>query len=337
MRRDERLMDLIALLLGAERPVTLERIHTSIPGYGQPNIAAFKRMFERDKSDLRAMGIPIKNEPVEPFGEETGYRIPKEEYYLPEIDFTPEEKLALLLLGSLPSLQVVPLSGEAVAALHKLGPDLRERGSPAWRRQLPMRFAPAREPEERLKALCAAAAARHRVRFVYHSLGGDKAQERELDPYGLYFEQGAWYVVGHCHLRDEIRSFRVSRIESEVSRARTGGMAPDFERPPDFRIDDYSTSRPWEFEDGAEQEARVYFSPHIAWQVERELGGIYAFEADEDGGGVLRMSVRNEDAFLAWVLSFADDAEVLSPPRLRERMRERLEGMLEGLGHGGDD
>ena len=335
MNKAERLIDLIAMLLEARRPVTLERIRKSIPGYGQSSTAAFKRMFERDKSELREMGIPIEVEDVDPLGEERGYRIPKDKYYLPQIDFTPEEKVALLLVSRLSSPQVTPLPREAAAALHKLGLDLGERGSPAWRGPLPWRFAPAREPAERLTALWEAAAGRGRVRFAYHSLGGDKARERELDPYGLYFEQGVWYVVGHCHLRAEVRTFRVSRIASAVEPARPAAGGPDFERPPDFRLEEHSRILPWEFEDGVEYEALVSFSPRIAWQVERELGDTYSFRPVEDGGGTLHMTVRNEDAFLAWVLSFADDAEVLSPPRLRERMRERLEKVLEGLGGGG--
>ena len=116
MNKAERLINLIAMLLETNRPVTLERIRSSIPGYQQASMSSFKRMFERDKSDLREMGIPIQVEPVDPFGEETGYRILKEEYYLPEIDFTPEEKVALPLVNRLSSGEVTPLPREASAA-----------------------------------------------------------------------------------------------------------------------------------------------------------------------------------------------------------------------------
>jgi predicted DNA-binding transcriptional regulator YafY len=339
MNKAERLIDLIAMLLEAQRPVTLERIRRSIPGYGQATMPSFKRMFERDKSELREMGIPILVEPVDAFGEEQGYRIPKEEYYLPEIDFTPEEKVALLLVNRLSSGEVTPLSREAGAALHKLSPDLGDGSRLVQTRSRLWSFAPPREPVEGLTALWEAAAGRRTVRFVYHSLGKGrgkgKARERDLDPYGLYFERGAWYVVGYCHLRKQIRSFRISRIESEVELARPGEGGPDFERPPDFKLEDYSRILPWEFEDGAEHEARVLFSPRIAWQVERDLGDVYRFEAAEDGGGIIHVTVRNEDAFFSWVLSFAEDAEVLSPPQLRDGVKERLASMLDKLGGDG--
>jgi len=336
MNKAERLIDLIAMLLEAQRPVTLERIRRSIPGYGQTTMASFKRMFERDKSELREMGIPIQVEPLDPFGEEQGYRIPKEEYYLPEIAFTPEEKVALLLVNRLSSGEVTPLSREAAAALRKLSPDLGDGSRLGQTGSLHWRFAPQREPVEGLTILWEAAVGRRTVRFVYHSLGKGKARERELDPYGLYFERGAWYVVGYCHLREEIRSFRISRIESAVGLANPEEGGPDFSRPPDFKLEDYSRILPWEFEEGAEYEARVRFSPRIAWLVERDLGDVYRFKPAKDGGGILHVTVRNEDAFLNWVLPFAEDAEVLSPRELREKVRERLLRMLDKLGGEGD-
>ncbi|MBC7230750.1 MAG: YafY family transcriptional regulator [Actinobacteria bacterium] len=334
MNKAERLIDLIAMLLQARKPVTLEQIRSSIPGYGQASMSAFKRMFERDKSELREMGIPIQVVPVDALGEEFGYRIPKEQYYLPELDFSPEEKVALLLVNRLSSGELIPFSREAAAALRKLSPDLGEGsrlGGPAAPR---LRFAPIREREEVLNMLWRAAVECRTVRFAYRSPGKGKgrAKERELDPYGLYLERGSWYVVGFCHLRGEVRSFRVSRIESEVEFAHREGKGPDFVRPPDFRLEEHARILPWEFEEGAPREARVRFSPRMAWQVEKDLGDVYRFEAAPDGGGVLEVTVRNEDAFLNWVLSYAEDAEVLSPPDLREKTVRRLERLLKSLG-----
>ena len=336
MNKAERLIDLIAMLLEAKRPVTLERIRRSIPGYGQTTMASFKRMFERDKSELREMGVPIHVEPVDAFGEEQGYRIPKGEYYLPEIAFTPEEKVALLLVNRLSSGELTPLSREAGAALLKLSPDLGDGSRLGQTGALRWKFAPQGEPVENLTRLWEAAVGRRTVRFVYHSLGKGEARERRIDPYGLYFERGAWYVVGHCHLREEIRSFRVSRIESAVELAHPSGDGPDFSRPPDFKLEDYSRILPWEFEEGTEYEARVRFSPKIAWLVERDLGDVYRFEPSKDGGGILHVTVRNEEAFLNWVLSYAEDAKVLSPAALRRKVRDRLIEILDELG-GGDD
>ncbi len=336
MNKAERIIDLIAMLLEARKPVTLEQIRCSIPGYEQASMASFKRMFERDKSELREMGVPLRVEPVDALGEEVGYRIPKEEYYLPELDFSPEEKVALLLVNRLSSGELTPFSREAQAALKKLSPDLGE-GSRLGNLAMPhLRFAPMREREEVLDRLWKAAVECRRVRFTYRAQGKGKeeARQRELDPYGLYLERGAWYVVGFCHLRGEIRSFRVSRIESEVEFTRPDSEAPDFTRPVDFRLERYARILPWEFEEGAPRVARVRFSPRMAWQVERDLGDVYRFEWTPDGGGILEVTVRNEEAFLNWVLSYAEDAEVLAPPELRDKVKRRLQKLLKSLGEG---
>jgi predicted DNA-binding transcriptional regulator YafY len=333
MNKAERLMNLVAMLLEAKNPVSLERIRGAIPGYQQASLASFKRMFERDKNDLREMGVPIQVEQLDAFGEESGYRIPKEKYYLPEIEFTAEEKVALLLVNRLSSGQVVPLSKEAQAALLKLSPDLGDAsrlGHPASVQQ--WKFSPQSESVENLSQLWEAAVGRKSVLFTYRSLGEGGAVERKLDPYGLYFDRGAWYVVGHCHLREEIRSFRISRIDSAVEQADLHGEGPDFERPRDFRLREHSRILPWEFEEGAEYEAAVRFSPRMAWLVERDLGDVYRFESVKDGGGVLHVTVRNEDAFMNWLLSYAEDAELISPPSLRQKVKRRLKEMLSSLG-----
>ncbi len=324
-------MNLIAMLLEARRPVTLEQIRNSIPGYQQESAASFKRMFERDKSELREMGIPIRVEPLDAFGEEVGYRIPKEEYYLPEVDFTPEEKVALLLVHRFASGGLIPLSREASSALLKLSPDLGGTEPVRAAFPAPVRFQNPAESAEKLSAFWEASVRRKTVRFAYRSLGSSEPRERLLDPYGMYFDRGAWYVVGYCHLRRDRRSFRISRVESDVVLVRPDEPGPDFEKPSDFRLSDYSRVLPWEFEEGSSQEAEVRLSPRIAWWVERDLGDVYPFRYLEDGSGVIRVKVRNEDAFFNWVLSFAEDAEVLSPRRLRERMRDRLQEMLARL------
>lgn len=334
MNKAERLINLIALLIEARRPVTLEEIRRSVPGYQQSSVSSFKRMFERDKSELREMGVPIKVEPVDVFGEEVGYRIPKDEYYLPEIDFTQEEKVALLLVSRLSTVHLVPLSREARSALLKLSPDLGDGGRTGRFPSLPWRFDRQGESVEILTRLWEAVVKRKRVRFTYYSMARGDAVEREVDPYGLYFTGGAWYLVGYCHLRGETRSFRVSRIRSGVETVHADKEEPDFRRPPGFRLRNHSRILPWEFEEGAEYTAVVRFSPKVAWLVERDYGGLYPFERRKDGSGDLHVTVRNEDAFFSWLFSYAEEAEVVSPPSLRGKAVERLRGMMERLGEG---
>src|SRR6266542_3241433 len=101
----ERLINLVALLLEARRPLTFEQIRSLMPAYQQGDLAAAKRMFERDKDTLREVGIPV----------EQGYRISKDEYYLPEVSFTPDEVWALFVAAHAPGE-----GGDAELAFQKL-------------------------------------------------------------------------------------------------------------------------------------------------------------------------------------------------------------------------
>src|SRR5438874_4639806 len=100
MDRLERLINLTAALLEAERPLTSDDLHQRLPGYAE-NQAAFRRAFERDKDVLREMGVPLVLEHVDPSQPGLdGYRIPKDEYYLKDPGLEPDELAALHLAAS---------------------------------------------------------------------------------------------------------------------------------------------------------------------------------------------------------------------------------------------
>src|SRR5439155_320752 len=94
VQKVERLVNLIALLLNTRRPLTVEEIRNTIPGYQQEDYSSFKRMFERDKEELRSLGIPIERRYTDVWEVEEGYLISKDRYYLPELDLTPDEMAA---------------------------------------------------------------------------------------------------------------------------------------------------------------------------------------------------------------------------------------------------
>ncbi len=332
-RKTERQLNLIVALLDSRRPVTLEEIRNNVQGYGQEDIGAFKRMFERDKKELRELGIPIELQPTDAFGEEMGYRIPKEAYYLPEIDFEPEERMALWILHGLVREGGFPLGEEVCRVMYKLAADLgRERAEA----RLPVGWQSAEEGAARanLALLLRAVIEQKRVRMRYRSLHDRSPREREVDPYGLYFKHGCWYLVGYCHLREEMRSFRVSRIHGEVELPRAAKKGPDFRRPAGFRVEDYANRLPWEFEEGPEFEARIRFSPKVAWWIKENMTPRCPFQGHEDGSGTLTVRGRNRDTLLAWVLSFGEDAELLSPAELREEMLDRLNRMKAAMTKG---
>jgi len=318
VQKVERLVNLIALLLNTRRPLPVEEIRNTIPGYQQSDYSSFKRMFERDKEELRAVGIPIERRFTDVWEVEEGYLISKDRYYLPELDLTPDEVAALWIASQI----VVEERGKEDQALLKLqmgtglGADVV---SPPWLRARLHLDSPA------LPMLLDAVAGRRRVKFRYKGAGRSKDAERMVDPYALIHRQGAWYVVGHDHLRTDVRHFKLQRITSKVSYASRNGTA-DFELPEDFSVERHQMSEPWVGEKGTTVE--VAFSPRLAWWALQSLG----LEATGTWKGwtTTKLDVTDEEGFIGWVLGFGEDAIVRSPDRVRKAVVSRLRAFLRG-------
>jgi proteasome accessory factor B len=294
--RLERLTNLVAVLLETSRPLTLEEIVERVPGYPAER-ESYRRQFERDKATLREIGVPISLEALYAFDQETGYRIHREDYELPPLDLTDDERVALHLAVTAVHLEG---GGEAKEALLKLG-GIEGAAAPTLA-ALPA--VPA------LPALFDAYRRRARVTFRYR--GGP----RRLDPYGIVFRNGHWYVVGFDADRAAIRAFRADRIDSEVE----AGPAAAFERPDGFDPASALRDEPWRFGDEEPVEALVLVSATQAGWVEADLGGKAVAERRDDGSVVVRMAVTNREAFRSFVLGLLDHAEVLAPPELRADM-----------------
>ena len=209
--RTERLLNLVICLLAATRYVSKEQIRTAVPQYGEcATTEAFERMFERDKDDLREMGIPLEtgsNDSL--FEDELGYRIPKDSYALPEISFDSEE-LAVLGLAAR-TWQHATLSGPAAQAVRKL----EAAGVSVDREALSVIEPRVDAAEPAFGPLFAALQQRRRVTFDYSRAGG-QAQRRHVEPWGLASWNGRWYIAGHDLDRDDTRVFRLSRIHGDV-------------------------------------------------------------------------------------------------------------------------
>lgn len=305
MTRLERLINLVAALLDTKRPIPRADLLERVPGYeGSPEAA--RRAFERDKETLRGMGIPLAVEPVDPAVPEMGegYRIPREQYELPDLHLEPDELAALHLAAS-----TVRLDGTAGReALWKLG------GAPAGASgQAPVAALPG---GEHLPTLFAAVTERRAVRFTYRGV------ERSVDPYSLSFANGRWYLAGHDHLRAEERRFRLDRIES----APVLGEAGAFQRPPATKR---SWPQPWRLGDEEEVEATLLVDADQAdWAVD-QVGAGSVRERRPDGAVVVSVPVSNREAFRSFVLGFLDHAEILGPPELRQDMVEWLQAVRE--------
>jgi proteasome accessory factor B len=296
----ERLLDLVAALLHAERPLTAEQIHDRIPGY-PPDKDSFKRAFERDKKDLRDEGVPLRIENVPgSTPPQEGYRIDPDEYYLPDPGLDADELAAIHLAASAVRLE----GASATAGLRKLGAPLRA-DTTSTIATLPT--AP------HLSTAFDAVSARRRLAFRY---GG---KDRTVDPFRLQHQRGRWYLQGHDDGAGEARSFRLDRVEGEMTAGEPGSAEVDLdpaENP--LQLDG------WALGDDDPVEARVRIASAQARVAVAQVGLDVPAVWEEDGSVVLTLPVRRSEGFLSFVLGFLDDAEVLEPAELRDELIDWL-------------
>jgi proteasome accessory factor B len=304
--RLERLTNLVATLLDTRRPLTLEEIVELVPGYPDDK-TSYRRQFERDKDTLRGIGIPVRLEAVDPLGPEQGYRIPPDEYYLPSLDLSPEERAALHVAVTAVRLEGGPAPTEA---LLKLG----GREGEAAHALAALPTVPA------LPALFDAYRTRSTVTFRY------RGARRHVDPWGILFRRGHWYVVGHDRDRGEQRSFRVDRIDDEVDAGSPGAFDPPARLEPGALLRD----EPWRYGEEEAVAARVLVDASQAPAVVGQVGAAAVVERRDDGSVVLELPVTNTVAFRSLVLGLLDAAEVLGPPELRTEMIDWLETVAGG-------
>ena len=207
----ERLMNLVIALLATRGYLTAERIRANVAGYAGQTDEAFSRMFERDKSELRDLGIPLETGRVSAFDATEGYRIKPDAYALPDIDLTPDEAAAVAVATTLwESPERITATQSALLKLRAAGVDVdRPDGvaiTPA------VGSAGLRGSEEVLSVLLAAVDARQAVRFRHRPTVIDPYTVRTVVPWGVLTARGRWYLVGHDRDREATRVFRVSRI-----------------------------------------------------------------------------------------------------------------------------
>ena len=210
--KTERLLNLVIALLSTRMPLSKQRIKAAVPQYQQTaSDEAFDRMFERDKDELRELGIPLVTEPVDArFDDEPGYRIDRREYDLPTIAFEPDEVAALALAGR--TWTHATLAGPAAAALVKLastGVELDDTSLVGIEPRV-------RTTEPAFEPLRKAVLARQPVTFDYRKVEGEQGTRR-VEPWGLAMWHGRWYLTGHDRDRAAQRVFRLSRIVGPVT------------------------------------------------------------------------------------------------------------------------
>ena len=308
--RTERLLNLLFALMASARPVPKHVLREAIDAYREsPSEEAFERMFERDKDELRSMGVPVETvEGSDGVGGVEGYRVAADAYALPAVDFTADELAVLGLAARVwEQASLGPAAQRAVQKLEALGSGAVVDGPVG----IETRIATA---EPSFPVLLEAVRTRRVVRFDYRKPGEDAPEPREVQPWGVASRRGHWYLVGHDVARGAARVFRLSRV---VGAAAVYGEPGSYDVPEGINVVGMiaaSAPRP-----GA-LTARIRVASGRAHGLRRR-----AESTTPDGDGdLLVVPYSDDEAMAADVVGLGAAAVVLEPESLRSAVVRRL-------------
>jgi proteasome accessory factor B len=314
-RKTERLLSLVVCLLSAGRFLTATQIRDAVPGYPD-SFEAFKRMFERDKDELRELGIPLETGTNSAAEDEAGYRISRQAYMLPEIRLEPDEAAVLGLAARV--WHRAELAGAAAGALLKLraaGIDAEETTQPGIEPRL-------RTGEASFGALWQAVRDGRPVTFAYRAAGRSAPQHRRLEPWGVVNRHGRWYVAGHDLDRAGVRVFRLSRIDGLVSFAGPPGTV---KVPPGTDVRE--TVKNWDTDPPALRTAVVRIRPGTGHGL-RQHASACGPDPQHAGWDLAELPFSDVGWFADHIASFGADVIAQEPADLREAVMGRLKGVL---------
>ena len=330
-----RQLSLISFLMANRRPVSALEIKQEVEGYSSMNEDAFARRFYADRAELESLGIALKvDRPSEGFLESELYALPPENYYLPAIEFTDSELAALgtaltLLDGQFAYAEPLRLALQQVSWGRK-SPLANGNGEGAPVEMAMTASAGGRELSQRLAKIETAISRRKTIEFSYYTMERDATADRKVDPYHLVFRSGQFYLIGYAHERDDVRVFRLSRIQGKVSYATKAEH--DFTPPEDFDRRDYASRADWQM--GKEVgTAKIFLSDRVDWLVARDhdIYGEIRPATKADGapgkGSIFETAYANPLQLVAWILGWRKHAAVLEPADLAEEL-ERRRGSL---------
>ena len=306
MNRTDRLVAMVTYLQG-RRVVRAEELagHFSIS----------LRTVYRDIAALGEGGVPIVGEAG------VGYTLVKG-YHLPPVMLTAEEASALFTGGELAKkLTDGSLDAAVDGALEKLRavlpPDRRDhlehlaRGTIISR--IPRCGESTREGPPCLALVQQAVARRRVLAMAYRSRDRGEETLREVEPLGVVFYGGQWYLIAWCRLRDDLRHFRVDRIQTAQLRAE--GIKPRDGFSLSRHIEEYAKK-------GDTFPATVWISKAAQERATRESFATLAARRQRDGGTEFSMLTWSYDWLARWILSFGGQAVAVEPADLRERVAE---------------
>lgn len=344
-----RWLDLIAALLRRRQPASFEQLCSDVPAYAASGARrdSVLRTFERDKDELRRLGIAIETLTDAHAGESL-YRLRAEAFYLPYLSLCDSEFPRTVDARSIErpkgfgyqGLSIYPVTPDERVTLRRAASRVRALGNPTLDRdaesalrklEFDLGLLPVAEPlvtanpvdAAVFELLGAALDDRKRVTFTYRSIGREVIGSRTVEPYGLVFMTGHWYLVARDVTAEDIRQFRISRI-SDATPNGSKRQQPDYEIPVTFDLPAHAASRQaWELGDNDAVAVTVQFrgasgqvqqAARFGAPVNGRVEDATAHATDSAAAMVQRIfAVRRREPFLRWLLTFAGDARPLAP------------------------
>jgi proteasome accessory factor B len=316
----ERLMNLVICLLSTRSYITAERIRTIVAGYDDDaSDEAFSRMFERDKNELRDLGIPLETGRVTQFDPVEGYRINRDAYALPDVALTPDEAAAVAVATQLwQSPELITATQGAVLKLRAAGVDV-DVSDAAIAIASPPGLPGIRGSEEILGVLLAAIDSGRAVQFPHRSARTEPYTVRTVEPWGVVTDKGRWYLVGHDRDRDATRTFRLSRIGAQVTAV---GPVGAVSRPTDVDLRGIVASVVGEAPTGLR--ATVWVAAGRATALRRAGTDVGPRAVAGRDGALITLDMGSNDRLAREIAGYGADAVVLEPDSLRDDVLARL-------------
>ncbi len=312
-------MNLVIALLSTRTFISAERIRQTVYGYSDSaSDEAFSRMFERDKNELRDLGIPLETGRVSQFDPTEGYRINRDAYALPAVDLTADEAAAVAVATQLwESPELITATQGALLKLRAAGVDV-DAGDAGIAITSTAGMPGIRGSEEVLGILLSAINSGQAVQFPHRPARSEPYTTRTVEPWGVVTDRGRWYLVGHDRDRDATRTFRLSRIGTDV---KVIGPAGAVTRP-DVNLREIVHKVIGETPTGTQ--AKVWVADGRATALRRLAVVLGPRELDGRSGEEISIDIGMSDRLAREIASYGADAVVLEPQSLRDEVLERL-------------
>jgi proteasome accessory factor B len=316
----ERLMNLVIALLSTRTFITAERIRQVVAGYADsPSDEAFSRMFERDKNELRDLGIPLETGRASQFDPTEGYRINRDAYALPAVELTADEATAVAVATQLwESPELITATQGALLKLRAAGVDV-DAADAGVAITSTAGLPGLRGSEEVLGILLSAIDSGRAVQFPHRPSRSTPYTVRTVEPWGVVTHRGRWYLVGHDRDRNATRTFRLSRIGDGVTAIGPAGAVHkpdevDLREVVHRAVDDWPT--------GAQ--ARVWVADGRATALRRQATVVGPRTLGGRAGEEITLDIGMSDRLAREVASYGADAVALEPQSLRDDVLARL-------------